>query len=419
MSAPGDSYFAIAKPKNPHGSRRPGPDTFSPITPGPLYESDTAATPGPLGLPTPRPLGHLSQESTPSPMTADRVELANNIGFHKIALPTKLDSRRRQGRQSDTDEEDLYVQQERSRHHSRHTSGAGSSHIYLRRRSRDSQGTDNERYSAGSDESASTEYSGKSLFSSQSQSRKSSGAVPKSPVADDFSSGLRASDFQDDVHADELSDTSPKALRRLGIGAEERDVKISTSTTATGRQRMKPENFREPVYMQRGSQSSSVTSSSEDLSATEESRRPSFWKNLASITPGTKRKGRGMKLDLASPSLSFLPTEAQKVATPPISAQPILFDPRAGISQSHLPNIPLASPISPKSNLRTPFAEEAESKPVSIQNVFRAQVTTGGEEDAEKKYANIPEHLPNSPLCPKHPRHRSKGTGVCPYHGRN
>jgi len=31
---------------------------------------------------------------------------------------------------------------------------------------------------------------------------------------------------------------------------------------------------------------------------------------------------------------------------------------------------------------------------------------------------NIPEHLPNSPLCPRHPLFIGKGNGVCVYHGR-
>lgn len=30
----------------------------------------------------------------------------------------------------------------------------------------------------------------------------------------------------------------------------------------------------------------------------------------------------------------------------------------------------------------------------------------------------IPEHLPSSPLCPMHPKHKSGGRGVCVYHGR-
>jgi len=31
---------------------------------------------------------------------------------------------------------------------------------------------------------------------------------------------------------------------------------------------------------------------------------------------------------------------------------------------------------------------------------------------------SLPEHLPNSPLCPKNPKHTSGGFGICPYHGR-
>lgn len=31
---------------------------------------------------------------------------------------------------------------------------------------------------------------------------------------------------------------------------------------------------------------------------------------------------------------------------------------------------------------------------------------------------NYPEHLPNSPLCPKHPKYIGRGLRVCAYHGR-
>ncbi|KAF7859695.1 hypothetical protein EAF04_008774 [Stromatinia cepivora] len=31
---------------------------------------------------------------------------------------------------------------------------------------------------------------------------------------------------------------------------------------------------------------------------------------------------------------------------------------------------------------------------------------------------NVPDHLPNSPLCPANPLHTSKGQGICPLHGR-
>ena len=31
---------------------------------------------------------------------------------------------------------------------------------------------------------------------------------------------------------------------------------------------------------------------------------------------------------------------------------------------------------------------------------------------------DIPELLPSSPLCPMHPKHKSAGKGICPFHGR-
>ena len=31
---------------------------------------------------------------------------------------------------------------------------------------------------------------------------------------------------------------------------------------------------------------------------------------------------------------------------------------------------------------------------------------------------NVPDHLPNSPLCPLSPKHKSGGKAICPIHGR-
>lgn len=32
---------------------------------------------------------------------------------------------------------------------------------------------------------------------------------------------------------------------------------------------------------------------------------------------------------------------------------------------------------------------------------------------------NVPDHLPNSPMCPANRKHRNGGTGLCVYHGRS
>ena len=40
-------------------------------------------------------------------------------------------------------------------------------------------------------------------------------------------------------------------------------------------------------------------------------------------------------------------------------------------------------------------------------------------ETLEQFVARLPEHLPSSPMCPRHPKNKLKGKGVCVYHGRN
>lgn len=45
--------------------------------------------------------------------------------------------------------------------------------------------------------------------------------------------------------------------------------------------------------------------------------------------------------------------------------------------------------------------------------------TRHGETSAVAKFEfDVPEHLPNSPMCPANVRHESGGTGLCVYHGR-
>ena len=49
---------------------------------------------------------------------------------------------------------------------------------------------------------------------------------------------------------------------------------------------------------------------------------------------------------------------------------------------------------------------------------FRAAKSLARKQRLEIEMSLPPEHLPNSPLCPKHPMHKSKGKGICMYHGR-
>lgn len=67
-----------------------------------------------------------------------------------------------------------------------------------------------------------------------------------------------------------------------------------------------------------------------------------------------------------------------------------------------------------------------DSPPESLSNdarppspgSFRQPVVTPTEPEGQV-FAFIPDHLKGSPLCPRHPKHNSGGTGFCPMHGRN
>ena len=118
---------------------------------------------------------------------------------------------------------------------------------------------------------------------------------------------------------------------------------------------------------------------------------------------------------------NFLPSEARRVGTPPLPTansvkcgrmRGFFFDYNAPGDDTNLSNggIP-RSPVPGKPSTPDP---ERES------DWFRTQVILAEHEDRRNKFElNVPEHLPNSPLCPKHPKHPSGGRGVCVYHGRN
>lgn len=54
-------------------------------------------------------------------------------------------------------------------------------------------------------------------------------------------------------------------------------------------------------------------------------------------------------------------------------------------------------------------------------NVGKGLDNGRGEEEEKEVVVdvNVPEHLPSSPLCPRHWKHRSGGMAVCWMHGRN
>ncbi|SMR53122.1 unnamed protein product [Zymoseptoria tritici ST99CH_1E4] len=76
---------------------------------------------------------------------------------------------------------------------------------------------------------------------------------------------------------------------------------------------------------------------------------------------------------------------------------------------------------------QTPFSQRYHDSKRAAQQHIRAIIDEGlneegdGQEDDELVLGfeqDVPDHLPSSPLCPLHPKHKSGGKAICPQHGR-
>ncbi|KAM3445388.1 hypothetical protein NHJ13734_000515 [Beauveria thailandica] len=131
----------------------------------------------------------------------------------------------------------------------------------------------------------------------------------------------------------------------------------------------------------------------------------------------------------ASPLMSFTTTcgEAVRVSTPPMDEDTAdgkprgffgpLTPPESDTTGSQTYHTPMTTMYaSPKYNahrmsVAVPSREWWEGKP---QKPTRHKDTNS----VTKFEFDVPEHLPNSPMCPANVRHKSGGSGLCVYHGR-
>jgi hypothetical protein len=72
---------------------------------------------------------------------------------------------------------------------------------------------------------------------------------------------------------------------------------------------------------------------------------------------------------------------------------------------------------------QTPFRKRYQDALNAENNAINKLVEQALEDDTADDIKlgyerNVPEHLPNSPLCPLNPKHKSGGKGICPMHGR-
>ncbi|KAL8897396.1 MAG: hypothetical protein Q9207_007238 [Kuettlingeria erythrocarpa] len=139
---------------------------------------------------------------------------------------------------------------------------------------------------------------------------------------------------------------------------------------------------------------------------------------------------------------AYLPSEARRIGTPPLPGEKsklrgFFFDynapllstmqrsegswPHAPMNKTPLPHRPPGLNSAEQGSTTTPRSVGSRT-PRDVMDVdwFRIEMAIDeAKHEREAFELNVPEHLPNSPLCPKHPKHKSGGKGVCVYHGRN
>ena len=179
------------------------------------------------------------------------------------------------------------------------------------------------------------------------------------------------------------------------------------------------------------------------------------------------------KVHLTGPNaLNFLPSEMKRINTPPEAEKPkglkgFFFDmrsiptestdadsesPEARATKRHSPIFQRRSlqtlvskfslpklrrksehtaeesrepddPLAVTSFEQTPFSQRyGDARRAKMSQIRSYIAETLGEDDDDQTafpFAfNVPDHLPNSPLCPLSPKHKSGGKAICPIHGR-
>lgn len=112
---------------------------------------------------------------------------------------------------------------------------------------------------------------------------------------------------------------------------------------------------------------------------------------------------------------TFLPSEARRIGTPPLRDNTL----RGFFFDYKNPEGDLPSPDSLESSPMQ--ARRPRQKRNHGADWYKVKMDAIEASDTQPQgfIFDVPEHLANSPLCPRHAEHSSGGQGVCVYHGRN
>ena len=126
---------------------------------------------------------------------------------------------------------------------------------------------------------------------------------------------------------------------------------------------------------------------------------------------------RYMRVEISrSDAPKFLPSEATKVGAPPGTPRPGRLTHGFFLDQQYPPT---AEPSAPWTTEHTRPKPSVDPILGVERDWFRVEANEAEMSLAGGFDLDVPEHLPNSPLCPRNPRNAANGKGICVYHGRN
>ncbi|KAL8696590.1 MAG: hypothetical protein Q9201_007586 [Fulgogasparrea decipioides] len=241
---------------------------------------------------------------------------------------------------------------------------------------------------------------------------------------------------------EETLDRASSALRELADKTCLTPPSTSTSTSNLSAASIagRPKQHRRKFFRGGGRPRPTGHSSSSSVRRVLYGNPPVSTPNSESMYTGSDSQ-QYLRVELTDPDApAFLPSEARRIGTPPLPVKGtklrgFFFDYNAPKSASDLPegpwpNVPVATAPLPHRQRDLPTPSRTPGLPRSpgarLQrgdsdiDWFRVKVAIDEEQEERDKFElNVPEHLPSSPLCPRHPKHKSGGKGVCVYHGRN
>ena len=245
------------------------------------------------------------------------------------------------------------------------------------------------------------------------------------------SSSINKEDFLERSMTAEALNRVASHLREFKLKGRETEI----SETASGLSIAAPSAISRWHHLQSLYSSSGHSSSSSLGSFTRRFQDPVHTPDPRSMYTGSDMN-RYLAVELTRPEApNFLPSEARRIDTPDRSNLKSYFEtqstaetPLSSSSNSATPNSgrfedSMRSTITllpkPGKDLEGPLGSPQKLSDSDYHRNQMKEVDADESQTPEQFVLSVPEHLPSSPLCPKHPKNKSKGKGVCVYHGRN